>query len=82
MAPLKEKRWNLLAAVALLVVMAMVLLVFKVRPDEQDARAGIPVTVLLTLVFLQQTYRDELPQLPFLTFLDQVYVIALSLIHI
>jgi hypothetical protein len=58
------------------VVMAMVLLVFKVRADEQDARAGIPVTVLLTLVFLQQTYRDELPQLPFLTFLDQVYVVA------
>ena len=49
---------------------------FKVRADEQDARAGIPVTVLLTLVFLQQTYRDELPDLPFLTFLDQVYVIA------
>jgi Ca2+/Na+ antiporter len=60
----------------LLVVMAMVLLVFKVRADEQDARAGIPVTVLLTLVFLQQTYRDELPDLPFLTFLDQVYVVA------
>jgi len=34
------------------------------------------VTVLLTLVFLQQTYRDELPVLPFLTFLDQVYVVA------
>lgn len=66
--------WRLI--LPLLVVMAMVLLVFKVRPDEQDARAGIPVTVLLTLVFLQQTYRDELPQLPFLTFLDQVYVIA------
>ena len=60
----------------LVVVMVMVLLVFKVRPDEQDARAGIPVTVLLTLVFLQQVYRDELPDLPFLTFLDQVYVIA------
>jgi Na+/H+ antiporter NhaD/arsenite permease-like protein len=27
-------------------------------------------------VFLQQTYRAELPQLPFLTFLDQVYVVA------
>ena len=66
--------WRLI--LPLLVVMAMVLLVFKVRPDEQDARSGIPVTVLLTLVFLQQTYRDELPQLPFLTFLDQVYVIA------
>jgi len=60
----------------LLVVMVMVLLVFKIRPDEQDARAGIPVTVLLTLVFLQQVYRGELPDLPFLTFFDQVYVIA------
>lgn len=60
----------------LIVVMAMVLLVFKVRADEQDARAGIPVTVLLTLVFLQQTYREELPDLPYLTFLDQVYVLA------
>jgi hypothetical protein len=66
--------WRLLLPLA--VVMAMVLLVFKVRPDEQDARASIPVTVLLTLVFLQQTYRAELPQLPYLTFLDQVYVIA------
>ncbi|WP_115018699.1 hypothetical protein [Synechococcus sp. UW140] len=66
--------WRLI--LPLLVVMAMVLLVFKLEPDQQDARAGIPITVLLTLVFLQQTYRDELPQLPFLTFLDQVYVIA------
>jgi hypothetical protein len=66
--------WRLL--LPLVVLMAMVLLVFKVRPDEQDARASIPVTVLLTLVFLQQTYRSELPQLPFLTFLDQVYVVA------
>ncbi|MFM8660995.1 MAG: hypothetical protein ACKOCI_06570, partial [Cyanobium sp.] len=66
--------WRLLLPLA--VLMAMVLLVFKVRPDEQDARASIPVTVLLTLVFLQQTYRAELPQLPFLTFLDMVYVVA------
>jgi hypothetical protein len=66
--------WRLLLPLA--VLMAMVLLVFKVRPDEQDARASIPVTVLLTLVFLQQTYRDDLPDLPFLTFLDQVYVVA------
>ena len=66
--------WRLLLPLA--VLMAMVLLVFKVRPDEQDARASIPVTVLLTLVFLQQTYREDLPDLPFLTFLDQVYVVA------
>ena len=66
--------WRLL--LPLVVLMSMVLLVFKVRPDEQDARASIPVTVLLTLVFLQQTYRSDLPVLPFLTFLDQVYVVA------
>jgi hypothetical protein len=66
--------WRLM--LPLVVVMVMVLLVFKIRPDEQDARAGIPVTVLLTLVFLQQVYRGELPDLPFLTFLDQIYVIA------
>jgi hypothetical protein len=28
------------------------------------------------LVFLQQGYRAQLPDLPFLTFLDQVYVVA------
>ncbi|MCP9849959.1 hypothetical protein [Cyanobium sp. Morenito 9A2] len=66
--------WRLI--LPLVVLMAMVLLVFKVRSDEQDARASIPVTVLLTLVFLQQGYRDELPSLPFLTFLDSVYVVA------
>jgi hypothetical protein len=66
--------WRLMLPLA--VLMAMVLLVFKVRADEQDARASIPVTVLLTLVFLQQGYRAELPNLPFLTFIDQVYVVA------
>jgi len=66
--------WRFLLPLA--VVMSMVLLVFKVRSDEQDARASIPVTVLLTLVFLQQGYRSQLPDLPFLTFLDQVYVVA------
>lgn len=66
--------WRLLLPLA--IVMIMVLLVFKVRADEQDARSSIPVTVLLTLVFLQQAYRDRLPDLPYLTFLDQIYVVA------
>lgn len=66
--------WRLM--LPLVILMAMVLLVFKVRPDEQDARASIPVTVLLTLVFLQQTYRSEIPHLPFLTFIDQTYVLS------
>ena len=66
--------WRLFLPVV--IVMTMVLLVFKVRSDEQDARASIPVTVLLTLVFLQEGYRSRLPDLPYLTFLDQVYVVS------
>jgi hypothetical protein len=31
---------------------------------------------LLTLVFLQQTHDANLPQLPYLTFLDEVYVVS------
>jgi hypothetical protein len=66
--------WRLL--LPLFVLMAMVLLVFKARSAEHDDRASITVTVLLALVFLQQAYRDKLPDLPLLTFLDQVYVVA------
>ena len=54
--------WRLLLPLA--VVMAMVLLVSKLRNDLQDVRSTIPVTILLTLVFLQQSYRSSLPDLP------------------
>jgi len=43
--------WRLL--LPLVVLMSMLILVFMVRSDEEDARASFPVTVLLTLVFLQ-----------------------------
>ena len=66
--------WRLLLPLS--VVMAMVLLVSKLRRDLQDVRSTIPVTILLTLVFLQQSYRSSLPDLPYLAFLDQVYVVA------
>jgi hypothetical protein len=66
--------WRLLLPLA--VVMAMVLLVSKLRNDLQDVRSTIPVTILLTLVFLQQSYRSSLPDLPYLAFLDRVYVVA------
>ncbi len=69
--------WRLLLPLA--VVMAMVLLVSKLRNDLQDVRSTLPVTILLTLVFLQQSYRSTLPDLPYLSFLDQVYVVAYML---
>jgi hypothetical protein len=57
----------------LLVVMLMVLVSPNLGASLWDVRIAIPSTALLTLVFLQQGYRQSLPLLPYLTFLDQIY---------
>jgi hypothetical protein len=41
-----------------------------------DVRIAIPSTALLTLVFLQQGYRAELPPSPYLTYLDRLYAVS------
>lgn len=57
----------------LLVVMLVVLVAPNLAASLWDVRIAIPSTALLTLVFLQQSYRQNLPLLPYITFLDQVY---------
>lgn len=57
----------------LLIVMIIVLLAPSLESSLGDIRLAIPSTALLTLVFLQQTYRTELPATPYPTFLDQLY---------
>jgi hypothetical protein len=59
--------------VPLLIVMLMVLLAPTLGAALWDVRIAIPSTALLTLVFLQQGYRQALPMLPYITYLDQVY---------
>ena len=67
----------------LLIIMAVVMLAPSVAGALGDIRVAIPSTALLTLIFLQQAYHDELPPLPYLTFLDELfaasYAIALGL---
>ncbi len=67
----------------LVIVMSVVLLSPAVAGSLGDVRLAIPSTALLTLIFLQQAYHDDLPSLPYLTFLDQLfacsYVIAMGL---
>ncbi len=63
--------WTLIQP--LLVVMASVVLITRVLTEF---RLEIPIAALLTLIFLQDGYRSELPSLPYLTFLDSIYVIA------
>lgn len=57
----------------LLIVMLIVLLAPSLGGELGDVRLAIPSTALLTLIFLQQTYKAELPSLSYLTFLDCLY---------
>jgi len=66
--------WKIL--VPLMIVVAMIAGATKLETSHYDVRLTLPVTVLLTLVFMQQTHDTNLPQLPYLTFLDEVYVVS------
>ena len=57
----------------LLIVMSVVMLAPSLESSLGEMRLAIPSTALLTLVFLQQTYKAELPTTPYLTFLDELY---------
>ncbi len=58
----------------LLIVMLIVFLAPSLEGSLGDLRIAIPSTALLTLVVMQQTYQAELPPLPYLTFLDRIYL--------
>ncbi|MFN7899921.1 MAG: hypothetical protein ACK5N0_09710 [Synechococcaceae cyanobacterium] len=66
--------WTLFQPLA--IVMATVILSPSLSSRFWDIRIAIPATAILTMVFLQQGYRASLPQLPFLTFIDRIYVIC------
>ena len=63
----------------LLIIMAVVLLSPSVAGSLGDVRLAIPSTALLTLIFLQQSYHDELPPLPYLTFLDELFAVSYAI---
>jgi len=56
--------------------MAKVVASTKLESSLWEVRLTLPVTVLLTLVFLQQSSNAELPDHPYLTFIDEVFVVA------
>jgi hypothetical protein len=57
----------------LAIVMLVMLLTPTLRNSFRSERLAIPPVLLLTLVFMQQSYRETLPTLPYLTFLDGLY---------
>jgi len=73
----KASVWSLFQP--LLVVMAIVILSPSLSSRLWDVRIALPATAVLTLVFLQASYRNVLPQLPYLTFIDRIYSLAYAI---
>ncbi|MEY3288075.1 MAG: hypothetical protein RLZZ419_317 [Pseudomonadota bacterium] len=57
----------------LTIVMLLVLLSPMLSSSLWDVRLGVPPTALLTLIFLQQGYREKLPDISYMTFIDSIY---------
>jgi hypothetical protein len=57
----------------LMIVVGIVILAPSLEGELGDIRLAIPSTGLLTLIFLQQAYEADLPELDYLTFLDWIY---------
>jgi hypothetical protein len=57
----------------LIIVMSLTLFAPNICSTMGSERLAIPPVVLLTIVLMQQSYRESLPSLPYLTFLDVLY---------
>ena len=64
--------WTLFQPLA--IVMATVLLSPSLSSRFWNIRIAIPSTAILTMLFLQQAYRVQLPQMPSLTFINRIDV--------
>ncbi len=70
--------WKLLLPLIIVISASWVSLLLDYSLIE--ARTGMPATALLTTVFLQQGYSDNLPQVGYLVLMDKIYVLAYILI--
>ena len=60
----------------LAITMSVMLLTPNLLAHFTNERLAIPPVILLTLVFMQQAYRESLPSLPYLTVLDTLYAFS------
>ena len=51
-------------------------LALAIQPDHSDARIGLVITALLTLVALQITTGSSLPEVGYLMVIDQIYILC------
>lgn len=66
----------------LLVVILASLGAMLIFPTYVDARISLPIGGLLTMVFLQQSYSDALPDVGYMVLMDKIYVLGYLLISV
>jgi len=76
--PLSFFYWKLL--MPLFIVLMAALSALLLAPGSIDARTALPAGALLTAIFLQKSYSDGLPDLGYLILMDQIYLVAYTLI--
>ncbi len=76
--PMSYFYWKLLMPLAIVLLAALSALVLS--PRSIDARTALPGGALLTAIFLQKSYSDGLPDLGYLVLMDEIYLVAYSLI--
>ncbi len=64
----------------LLIVLIAALAALFIKPNELDVRTGLPAGALLTAIFLQKSYADDLPELGYMILMDKIYLVAYALI--
>lgn len=61
----------------ILIVILITSLIYMIPARMEDARTGIGVTAMLTIVALQWTTDSSLPSVEYLTMLDLIYIVSL-----
>lgn len=60
----------------LIIVMTIVIVAPSIEGVLGDVRLAIPPSALLTLVVMQDSYKNNFPAAPYLTYLDKLYVFS------
>ena len=76
--PVSYFLWKLL--LPLLVVFASSILTLVIFAGYIDARISTPIGALLSVVFLQQSYTENLPEVGYMVMMDKIYVLCYILI--
>ena len=66
----------------ILIVILITSLIYMLPPRLEDARTGIGVTALLTMVALQWSTDSDLPSVDYLLMVDVIYVVSMAYILI